>query len=899
MSIRTTLRRMLARVTGLVRGRDSSEQRLREEFELHIALATEDYVRSGMSEAEALRQARLEFGAYEATKESYRDQRGLPWLESLAADALFGWRQLRKHRLASVVAVLSLALATGACIAAFRLMDAVLWRPLPVAHAERLYVLSRAGLGFDGKPAEFDGWAYPAFQRMRDRTRGEAELLAVSYTQQMELTYSSDQQLEQANVQYVSGRLFPAFGLTPAAGRLLSENDDRQPGAHPYLVLSHDYWVRRFAADPQVVGRSVHLADRVFEIVGVGPAGFVGTETGYATDLFVPAIMDPSAVRDDNTWHRTLAMVAPGTALEPLRQKLQATSRAFEEERAKKIKGMSRASIDRFLDQTLVLNSAAAGASQLQQSYRRSLAILGLLVLLVLLIACVNVANLMTARAAARAREMALRVSIGAGRRRLVQLVLVESAMLAAVAVALGALFAWWAAPFVVGQLDSPNNPVRLALPADFRVLGFGVLLTLGVLLLFGLLPAWRASGVKPVSALKGGEEQPRSRRRTVNILIAAQVAFCFLVLFVAGLFSATLVQLSNRPLGFSADRLLTLETIAQQPQPLVVWTQLADALRSVNGVDSVALASWPLLRGGATNSFISVNGAPPGPELAYFLNVSPGWIGTMKIPLVNGQDFRSDGLGPKAAIVNETFARQYFGGQNPVGQTFVRGANNDRYVIIGLVKDAPYRSLREPILPVAYVPLTLAADPGGTPPPMRGETFLIRTTGADPLSLADVLRKTMAKARPDFHIRSTSTQRALVDAQTLRERLLAMLALFFAALAILLAGIGLYGVLDYSVWQRHREIGIRMAIGAQGSGIVRLVTREVFVMVLLGAALGAAGGVASGRYLESLLYHVQPDGLGMLLAPFVILLAVALFAAIRPVLRAVRIDPVQMLRAE
>lgn len=287
-----------------------------------------------------------------------------------------------------------------------------------------------------------------------------------------------------------------------------------------------------------------------------------------------------------------------------------------------------------------MLEPAAAGASSLRTEYRRSRVALGVLLALVLLIACANVANLMAAQAASRAREMALRVSIGAGRWRLVQLVLAESAILAFISGAMGAAFAWWSAPFVVGMINPPDNPARLALPADWRVLGFGLALTLGVMLLLGLTPALRASAVKPASALKGGED-PHTRRRMMHALIAAQVSFCFLVLYVAGLFASTFERLSSRPIGFAPGRLLTLDTVAQRADPPVFWDQADEHLREVSGVERVALAGWPLLGGGAWNNFVLIDGQPPGPVLAYFLAVSPGWIDAMKIAFIDGKDFR------------------------------------------------------------------------------------------------------------------------------------------------------------------------------------------------------------------------------------------------------------------
>ena len=890
----TTVKRGLARFTALfTKGAD--EQRLNEEFEQHIAMAAEDNLRSGMSPEEARRQALQAFGAVEANKERYRDQRGLPWLESILSDTVFGWRQIKKHRTASAAAVLSLALATGACLSAFRIMDALLWRPLPVADPQQLFALARTGVGFDGKPAEFDGWAYPAFERMRSAVAGDAELLAISYAQPLDLTYRSDQDMEKATVQYVSGRMFPSFGLNPAAGRLLTEDDDRRPGAHPYAVLSGDYWARRFGSDANVVGRTFHLGDRIFQIAGVGPASFTGTETGVVVDIFLPTMMQPAVVRDDTTWHRTFARLRPGAAIEPVRQRLQAASRSFELQRAKGFTGMTKEAIDKFLDQQLVLRPAMSGASGIQQQYRRSLLIVGVLVILILLIACVNVANLMTARAAARAREMALRVSLGAGRSRLIQLVLMESAILACLASAAGALFSIWSVPFVISQINPVDNPVRLALPVDLRALGFGVLLTASVILLFGLLPALRASAVKPASALKGGDD-PHARRRTMQVLIAAQVAFCFLVLFVSGLFAATFDRLSKRPLGFSSENVITLDTIAQQAQPSIFWDQILERLRAMPGVETAALAKWPLLNGFATNHFISVNGAPPSPVLAYFWDVSPGWMNTMKMEFVEGRDFRQSDTSPGSAIVNQTFARQYFGDERPLGRSFDRGRR--RYRVIGVVRDTPYRNLREPFLPVAFVPMQALAA-GATLEPLREATFIVRGSAGAPLALASALRAEIIRARPDFRVSNVRRQKDFVLAQTLRERLLAMMGLFFAGVSVLLAGIGLYGVLDYSVLQRRREIGIRIAIGARSAGIARLVTGQTFAMVLAGAVAGLGLGMWSARYLESLLYEVHATDSGMLLFPALAIPALALLAALVPVLRAVRIDPIAMLRSE
>jgi predicted permease len=489
----------------------------------------------------------------------------------------------------------------------------------------------------------------------------------------------------------------------------------------------------------------------------------------------------------------------------------------------------------------------------------------------------------MTAQAAARAREMALRVSIGAGRARLVQLVLVESAWLAFASAALGAWLAWWSAPFVVSRINPPANPARLNLPADWRVLAFGVALTLAVTLLFGLAPALRASKVNPASALRGGAGNPHARRRLMHTLIAVQVAFCFVVLFVAGLFAATFDHLAHFPLGFSADRLLALYTVAPSKQPVSFWEQTADHLRAIPGVESVALAGWALLDGNSWNGEVSVNSAPPGPTLTYFLAVSPGWIDTMKIALLDGRDFRPSDATAASAIVNETFVKQFLNGSRPIGTLIAR--DTQQFRVVGVVRDSPYKSLREPILPVAYVPFQ----------PTRNATFVVRTASANPMAIASILRKQVTRAR----VSNVRTQMALVQEQTVRERLVSMLALFFAVVALVLSGIGLYGVLDYSVLQRRREIGIRMAIGAQAGDIARRVTADVLRMVLAGAAAGLGLGMLSVRYIANLLYQVRPTDPAMLAMPSAIILGAALIAALPAVIHAVRIDPVAMLRAD
>jgi len=881
-----------SRIANTFRGNRLSRE-IDEELRSHIEEAIED----DRDPAEA----RRALGSALRHREASRDVRLIPWLDSLRSDAVFGWRQLGKKKATSAVAILSLGLAFGACLSAFRLIDALLLRPLPVKNSDRLYVFQYEGIGFDGNPFKGEPCEYPMFRRMRSNVRDEADLLAISYASPRDLTYGSDEDMEKPFLQYVSGRMFDSFGIRPVLGRLFTVNDDLKPGAHPYAVLSYDYWTRRFRRDPKVIGRSFLLSsfgeqtasNELYTIIGITEKGFTGVEPGTITDIWAPTMMNRLVDQPNATWFRTFVILKPGVAVEPVREKLHAVFRAFREERAKAFAGMPRQTVANFLSQRVLLEPAAPGISAAQREFRKPLAALAVLVALVLLVACANVANLMTSQAAARAREMALRVSIGAGRARLVQLVLVEAAILALLAAATGGAFAWRSAPFVASHISFRNNPVRLHLPADWRVAGFGLALMLAVTLLFGLGPALRASAVKPANALKGGD-RPYFRGRLMQALVAAQAAFCFLVLFATGLFVATFERLSHQSTGFSPEQLLALDVVILRPERPEIWNQVVEHLRTVPGVASVGLSnSAPLSWGNKSSRHISMNGGPPSPDSVFFVGVAPGWFGVMKIPLLAGRDFRSSDTSPKFAIVNEAFAKRYCPAGNPVGKLF-----NDGVQIVGVTLNASYDDIHGPAPPVAYVPLHYV-DPKGIVLPMRSATLMVRTASPNPLALVSTLRKEVARARPGFRVSDVHTEDELIEAQTVRERLLAALALFFALLALLLAGLGLYGVLDYSVLQRRREIGIRMAIGARATHIVWRVAADALAMVLAGAAAGLGLGLIAARFIEALLYQVKPSDPRMVAIPWLVLLATALFATIPAAVRAIRTDLATTLRTE
>ena len=829
----------------------------------------------------------------EATKEAYRDQVSLPRLEALAADIVFSWRQLTKHRIATAAAVLSLALAVGATIATFRLADAVILRDLPVNEPERLFFI---GKGFNDR----NGFDYTdtvgsgMFERYRDLVRDKADAMAISVARApFEVTFAGADSSERVYIQYLSGNVFPIFGLRPAVGRLLDPSDDQTGGAQR-AVLSYSFWSSRFGRDPDVVGKTFGLGDGEtfglqdssrFEIVGVAPKEFTGTGPGEEADIFFTA---PGA--RGRIWLR----LKDGVALEDIRHPLQV---AYEEENRALISrlpaDLPQQVVESTLNRQIILLPAAAGASSLQKGYRQPLVILSFLVALVLLVACVNVANLLSAQAAAREREMALRVALGAGRWRLVQLVLVESAILAGAASVLGAFLAQWAAPLITSMLTVPSEPVRLTLETGWREVAFSVALAALVALLFGLVPALKASSVQPNAALKGDAE-PTARRRLMRGLLAAQIGFCVFVLFVAGLFINTFDRLANRPLGFNPEGVALMTVWRSQDQPESMssedWRQVAAQIESLPGVESV---SWgfPLLSGFKQQLAVRVPGREVGTRQPYFAPVSPGYLETLRIELLAGRDFEMRDEDSGVGIVNESFAQRYFDGEDPVGKTvFVSRPGNEMepMQIIGYVRDSVYFNLREEMSPVVYVPTT----------PSRVMNMQVRTAG-DPRAFAPILEREIPRIRGGLTTDGIVAHSSVVRELLLRERLLAILSTFFAVVALLLAAIGLYGVLHYSVNQQRREIGIRMALGAQRSHVLLRLAAEVGWTLCLGSAAGVAAGLVGERFVQALLYGVSGREIGTIAVPISALAVVALLAALPAAHRAARVDPAQTLRSE
>jgi len=875
------------------------ERELDEELQFHIDERIRELTATGMTREAAAEQVGRRFGSRLRLREQSRDVKLLPWLDSLVRDVRLGVRMLRRHAMVTCAAVVSLALALGASVAAFALVDALILRPLPVRQPEQLVYL--AFPTYTPERPEADTFNDPLFVRLRDASREQVDLFAMSTQVMQPARFAhAGAEKEQLRTQFVSGDAFDRLGVLPVSGRLLTAQDDVQPGAHPVAVVSHAFWMRRFGGDPTIVGRWFALEDRQFQIVGIAEPRFTGVEPGRPTDVWLPyAMYNPHAFGNfEFNWFRVLGRVKEHVRIDEAHSVLQAAFTGVRHERAQRLgPGRSPESVARFVTTPLYVRSAANGPSPLRREFERPLWMLVSIAALVLLIAGSNVANLFLARTAAREHEMALRLSIGAGRGRLIQQMLVESALVAGAACVLAFLFAGVAAPSVVAMLAPPEDPVRLDLRLDWRLLAFAGGLTLLTTALFGLAPALRASGVAPMTALKTGGGRSGARAGVMRPFVAIQVAFGLVVLFVGSLLVLSFARLSSVNPGFATSDvlLLSLEAIPRVDpnQQRTALLQVLDRLRAVPGVQAVSSAEFNAL-GRAWTHNVHVPGTQYETIEATMAPVTHGFFETMKIPLVAGRTFdRRDMETDKstAIVINETLAKRYFNGGPAVGRTFeARFADIDAkgvHEVVGVVADARY-DLRKPAAPTVYIPLSLRTN----------GTVHVRVAGA-PMTLASRLREEISAANPSFRVTSITSQSAVVDRTLLRERLLALLSGFFALVGLVLAAVGLYGVLSYAVVQRTREIGIRMALGARPLLVVRTVLAEAAGATVVGAVCGLAGALYLSRFVEALLFEVTPLDFWSLALPLGALLVSALLAATRPALRVARVDPVIALRYE
>lgn len=872
---------------------------LDEEIRFHLSARTEELIRDGMTPEQAENQARRQFGNALLTRESSKDVKLLPRLESILLDIAFGIRLCRKNAIATTAAVVSLSLAIGACTAAFSLIDALILRPLPVKDPAGLIYI---GLRASGDARDGLSFNYPLFERLRNASRTQVRLFGVSDQRRRDAIFDDAAgQSERVYGQWISGDAFAVLGVKPALGRLLTASDDLKPGQHPVAVLSYDFWSRRFARNPDVLGRWLTIREKQLQIVGVAEKGFTGVEPGIMTDIWAPNMMwSAEALSDPATrWFRIWGRFEPHASRPEARAVLQAVFTNFQREQIATLPADEpRDRIERLISTKLYLRSAANGPSGLREEFERALWVLVSIAVLVLLIACSNVASLFIARAAARSREMALRISIGAGRGRLVQQMLIESALLSLASCTLGALIAYVAAPRIVSMLSTPRSVVRLDLSFDWRLLGFLAVAGTLVTFLFGLAPAFHASAVAPSDALKAKGGKHTARIGLFRLLVAAQTAFGFVVLFVAGLCLSSFVKLLHIDPGFEQNDLAIVNIAASKlslddPAALSIWRQVPERLRQSRGIQSASLSEWNLFEGRGQNKSLRVPGATLDNYRPWYLPISPGFLETMGIRLIHGRDFDWRDLqpeSPSAVLVNQAFARRYFPGESPLGKRFLRvdGTTLVPQEIVGIVGDAKYTNMRETPPPTVYDAFR----------PVESAALQIRTQ-MESGALAVLVREELRRVHSAFRVTDLTMQSTLVDSTLVRDRALALLSAFFSIVAIVLVAVGLYGVLSYGVTQRTREIGIRLALGAQPLRVVGLVIAEIGMITALGVAAGLVGGMVASRFLTALLYDVKPSDAFSIAAPLTCLLLVCFLSALAPAWRAAHVDPTTALRYE
>lgn len=905
---------LLSRITNVFRsGRVADD--LDDELKFHVEATTERLVADGLTPEAARLEARRRFGNALSLRERSRDVKLVPWIDAIVRDVGFGVRMLRKDAVVSICAVVSLGLAMGACAAAFMLVDALMLRTLDVRTPERLVYLAMppdTPTSPDGTPRrEGQSFSYPIYQRFRDAVEGRAELMVMGYQGSQHARFSdAPDRRERVRAQYVSGHAFDELGVVPAHGRVLSRDDDRLGAPRLVAVLSHAFWVRRFGADPAVVGQLVSF-DRghQYEIVGVAREGFSGVEPGILTDVWVPATSyrAESFTQPGWQWFRIMGRLADGVDPQEVHGRLQPVFKQFRAERvALRPPDTPREQNDRYINQPLAVRSAAQGPSALRAEFEQPLVVLAGVVALVLLLACSNIANLLLARATAREREMALRLSIGAGRTRLIQQLFIEGLLIALGAVVVAIVVASIAAPSVVHWLAPSAMPAYLELRLDARLALFLAGLTLLTAVGFGLLPALKASAVSPIVALRASGRQSM-RTRLLHPLLSAQVAFSLAVLSVSALLLVSFTRLAAVDPGFRVEGVLLASVNfvdrVEGPVGRRALLQALERARDLPGVQSASASAWALMSGAGWTGGIRMPGGRLDGRNVTFLEVTPGFIATMAIPLRDGRDLTDADMKlhasdsqpeePTAVLVNEAFVRAYFPNQSVVGRTFERPESDEAVVqeIVGVVGDAKYLTLREEVSPTVYVPMR---GRGGE----RG-TIQLRTDLPAEVVAAE-LRKGLARVSPPLVLTAVESQATFVTNTVLRERLLAALAAFFGVVSLALAAVGLYGVLSYSVVQRTREIGIRRALGATRRMAVSRVVTDAAIYSGIGMVAGLAAGLVLGeRFVVTLLYDVKPFDPETLILPLAALVAIAVLAAIVPARRAASVDPMVALRDE
>jgi predicted permease len=882
--------------------RNRVETYLDAELRDHIERQVADHITAGLTEPEARRRANVEFGGLDQVKELCRDVRGTRWLEDLAQDIRYGTRVFCRNPSFTIAAVVSMALGIGASTAIFTLVDATMLKALPVHEPDRLVEL----LNNTGNNPPSNAFSYQALVHLREHA-STVDIIASHDSEFFVVAGGSAPELVKG--QYVTGSYFPVLGVSAVYGRTIEPSDDHG-SASPVVMLSYPYWQRRFAGDRSVIGRTVRIDERVFTVAGVAPSSFSGLVAGRDVDFWVPLSAEPllrpmSRMADaGNNWLQIVGRVRSGKRFEEARAELAALYRPamIEPKLAGVRDAEARARLERW---RAAVESARTGLATTRQQYGEPLTVLFGISGLVLLIACVNVANLLLARASSRRHEMAVRLSLGARRGRVLRQLLTESVLLSLAGAALGVGLAYAACRYLVEFFATTRTPIALDVGPDVRVLAFAALVALTTGVLFGLAPAWQAIVLAtPATSLQNRVSGRRNRQALTRGLVGVQVALSVIMLFCGGLFLRSLHNIRSVDTGFDSSAVLIANTDVSRARLdadrlRALYRDMVDRLAALPGVRAASVSSLTPIWGGGNEGTILIAGekALQRKGEVSVNRVSPGYFATTGTPIHTGRDFswQDTAAGPKVALVNQTFSRRHFGTESPIGQRFtLRG---DTLEIVGVVGDAKYYGLRGAIPPTVYVHWMQQHDEL-LEENVRLSQIAIRTD-TSPLAVASTVRDLIRGTAPLMAITNVRTFEQQVDSSIARDRVLSIVSGFFASLGLLLAAIGLYGLMAYMVARRTSEIGIRMALGAERLQIAGMVAREAVAVTLGGVVIGLGAALLLSRAIATLLFGVTPADATTAAAVAAVMMATALLAAYFPSVRAARINPTQALRVE
>lgn len=907
----TAFRVLLARLKGLAGG-GRADAALDDDIEAHLELLTRDYVERGLSPREARAAARRTFGGLDQMKERYRDQRSLPAIETSLQDLRYAARMLRRDPAFATVAIVSLAIGIGASTAAFSVFNAVMLRTLPVSDPDRLVLFQPQRRG--------DRFIFfnPVYEELRARQTTLTGMFAASDTPYLRVAFEGEAAPAYLPASMVSGSYFAVLGVTPQMGRLLSDQDDQLPAAGAddrcAAVISHRLWVRRFAQDPAVLGRTLRVKDSTCAIVGIAPSTFETHQIGFIPDIWLPLrpLTDREllASRGMGFFSGVMGRLAPG--VEVAQAEAEATMLYQQVQAAEpRPPANARQPQPTPADFTIRLVSGARGFDAIRRSYSAPLAVIMAVVGLVLLIASVNVANLLLARGAARLPELATRAALGAGRWRLVRQLATEGLLLAVLGGALGVGLAWMTIPVLASQVSFNYLALSEARP-DGRVLGLAVVLTVTAALLTSVLPALRLSRTTLQSGLASGSRTTiASGQRLQRGLVTTQLAMSLLLASVAGLLLRTIVHLAGVDPGFVPAHVVMLNVRDEAPQASFGGVDdaarkalraeryriLDERLNAVPGVQSASV-SWLGLFSmqDLWLGLIDPDKADDHPN-ARVDYVSARYFETTGMPILQGRGFlESDREGtPRVAVINQTLARARFGTADPLGRRIAldyQGEQQRPFTVVGVVRDSKYNSLKESKPnPMLWMPIAQA--------PVPISSITLRTAPGTEAAVARRAEEVLRATDPDVMVRSTTTLAAEVAGKTSRERLLLGLSSVFAALAIVLAAVGLYGTLAYTVNRRRREIGVRLAFGARPGNILRMVVGDALRLTAFALVAGVPLALGIGYSLRAFLFGVTPTDPAALAGACLVLTIATLLAAYVPARRAAAVDPIEALRCE